>query len=195
MKSKTHSIKIGSVELIPMNSNESLASVWDVRWLIKERPDKRKNELKKVGEIWFMGAPERGTLSMDFSIEPEFKMSSVVKEVLRGLIEWSFAHKDIYEISVSTPTGDYYRTDAIERAGFVFRTGDKVEEVYSIVKPKTVWLGLYILIGIVGGFLLGVLFGSFVIGMAIGIVIGVLMGAVLDTKANRSRNDVTGKQD
>ena len=188
-----NTIRIDDVELIPMDAETPKESVWQVRWIIKERPRKNRNVLRKIGEIWFEGEPERGTLAMDFNIEPEFKQDAVVKSVIKGFTDWAFAHNDIYEITVNTPTGDYYRTDAVERAGYVYRIGNREVEHYSIVKPKTTWLGLYILIGIVAGFLMGILFGSMSIGMAMGVVIGMLMGAVLDTKANRTRAEVTGK--
>lgn len=185
-----YSIKAGDVVLIPDKSADEVKSVWDVVWTIKERRD----EKRYVGKLWFKGEPDRGVVDMDFEIEPKFREKEYTRDALRSIVEWVFMKRDLYEIKITVNVEDEEKIDAIERSGFVFRMGNKLAESYSIVKPKTTWMGLYIIIGVIVGLPLGILIDSMIAGLAIGLLAGIAMGAIMDGRANSERYRVTGEK-
>lgn len=185
-----YAIKAGDVVLTPDKEAEEYKTVWDVVWNINERRD----EKRFVGKLWFSGEPERGTVELNFDIEPRFKDREYTRDVLRAIVEWVFLKKDLYEIKTTVSTEDDGKIEVLERSGFVFRMGNKEFEHYSIVKPPTTWMGLYIIIGIVAGLALGIMLNSIIAGVAVGILVGVVMGAILDGKSNMDRRQVTGEK-
>lgn len=185
-----YSIKAGDVELFPDKDANTAKTVWDVKWLIKERKDEKRH----VGSLWFNGVPEMGVVDMNFSIESRFWNREYAREALRAIIDWVFDKKDLYEIKITIGVEEEDKAAVLQRSGFVFRRGNKVDESYSIVKPRTVWTGLYVPIGIVAGIGLGVLFDSMIVGLAVGVVIGLVVGVILDTRANAERTKITGEK-
>lgn len=185
-----YSIKADELVLTPDKGADEYKSVWEVVWNINER----KDEKRFVGKIWFSGEPERGVVELNFDIEPRFKERDYAREALRAIVEWVFAKRDLYEIKTTVSTEEEDKIDAIERVGFVLRMANKEVEHYSVVKPRTTWMGLYIVIGVITGMALGIVLGSVIVGVAIGIVIGIITGALLDGKSNMDRSRVTGEK-
>lgn len=185
---KKYSIKAGDVELTPIKEENAPDTVWGLKWRITER----KGDKRAVGEISFAGEPERGTVEILFNIDDRFKETSYGIDAVREMVEWTFAGKGIYEITATALKEDDFSVDVLERSGFVYRLGNRTEEHYSIVKPKTVWLGLYIALGICAGLLLGVVLGVLWVGMVIGVFAGAIIGSLLDSRENKARADITG---
>ena len=66
-------------------------------------------------------------------------------------------------------------------------------ETYSIIKEKTVWTGVYVIVGIVVGMILGVVLNNVWLGFAIGLIVCLCMGVIMDSNALKYRESVTGK--
>ena len=58
--------------------------------------------------------------------------------------------------------------NALQKAGFVFRGNEEKVETYSIIKGRTVWTGVYVVVGILVGMILGIVINSVWLGFAIG---------------------------
>lgn len=185
-----YSIKAGNVVLTPDKGPDELKTVWDVVWSINER----KDDQRLVGNVWFNSEPERGVVEIDFNIEPEFREKEYAREMLRAIVDWVFKKKGLYEIKMTVDVEDRYKIDALEHAGFVFRMGNKEVRHFSIVKARTAWSGLYLMLGFVVGLLLGLLFNNMIMGIAIGVVVGLVIGIILDIRANMDRSNITGEK-
>jgi len=75
----------------------------------------------------------------------------------------------------------------------VYRHGDRHVETYTISKPRTSWMGLYLFLGLCIGMALGLVFDSMIVGMVIGMGACIAAGAVMDSKENEKRSNVTGE--
>lgn len=188
-KEREYVIKSSEVELVPVKPEAEDYTIWDVKWDIRDR----KNDNSRIGDIHFKGVPERGTLQIEFSIDPEAKNHGYAKDAVKMMVEWAFARKGIYEIEATCQSDNDAAIHVLERAGFVYRTKDNNLETYSIIKEKPSWLGLYAIIGFIAGLGIGLVLESMVIGMIIGLFAGFSIGTYLDTSSNKERSKVTGK--
>lgn len=180
---------IRTVNLIIYPSNES--DLWNSRWIITLK----KSDGSQIGWVSFEGNKSLGTIPISIELEPLFRNRGYGTEAIKAMTDWAFNYKNIYEIKVSTsPENDSF-IFALEKSGYVIRTYSKVEEVYSIIKPKTSWSGLYIVTGIVIGFILGIVFGNLWLGFLLGVFSCLLFGVSLDIKAKKERESVVGKKE
>ena len=68
-------------------------------------------------------------------------------------------------------------------------------ETYSIIKGKTVWTGVYVVVGIFVGMILAIVINSAWLGFAIGLGVSLCIGAIMDNDASKYRESVTGKSE
>ena len=167
------------------------ADPWNDKWTITLK----KSDGAQIGWISFEGIKELGTIPISIELEPLYRNRGLGTEALKVMTDWAFAYKNVYEIKTKVnPENDSY-ISALEKSGYIIRNYSKVEETYSIIKPKTSWRGLYIIIGIIIGFLLGILFGNLWIGFITGILSCFLIGSVMDLNAKKEREAVVGKKE
>ncbi|MBP5282234.1 MAG: GNAT family N-acetyltransferase [Lachnospiraceae bacterium] len=184
--SHKHVVKTPKVTIIATDDND----IWNADWNIY----KTDNEEEKIGVISFAGEKVLGTIPIHLEIEEQYRNQGYGSDVVAAMSSWLFHFKNIYEIKAETDRENDKAVKVLKKNGFVFRDGEGRTEYYSRTKPKTAWTGLYLFLGIFLGFILGIVFSHIVTGMIIGIVIGVSIGLSLDSKANKEREKVTGKQ-
>ena len=185
-------IKTANLFITPQFDSDKHKGVWSAPWLIELREGKEKKGV--IGKAEFGGIPVKGDVSLSLAIDDKYKNNGYATEVLKSLVEFAFMQKDVYEIHADVDTENDAAVKVLNRLGFVFRTGDRKTEHYSIIKPPTVWAGVYLVIGIVTGLALGIVFANVLVGFLAGIIIAIFSGAVLDTKAKEHRERVTGKK-
>lgn len=165
-------------------------NLWDADWDIYMKSD----EEKKLGTISFAGGKSLGVVPISIQLEERYRNQGYGTEAIKVMVDWAFLHKNVYEITALAEHENDKYIAALEKAGFVYREGDWNKESYSITKPRTTWLGLYLFIGLIAGFLIGILIGSAWLGMGIGMVFSFLIGTSMDKQANKEREKVTGKK-
>lgn len=171
---------------------ENEANPWDSEWIIRLT----KDDNRVIGKADFLGDRAYGTVPINIFIEERFRNQGYGTEALKMLVDWAFLNKNVYEISAVTEHENDKCIVALEKAGFVYRSGlGTKEERYSITKPKTTWLGIYTIVGVFIGLLLGIVIGIPWAGLVIGLFVCVIFGASLDVKANKEREKITGKHD
>ena len=187
-------MKGGDVILSPETFEGEEPNVTTTKWIITPKKTSKIYDPKPIGKIWFSTQPERGEIEIDFEVTSRETETAYMRDAVRVLINWAFSGNNIYEIACTCKHKEQDRIDVLERAGLVYRYGDREIESYSIVKPQPIWLGLYFVIGFVSGLILGIVLNSMVMGLVIGLIAGILSGAVLDTKAKNEREKVTGER-
>lgn len=163
--------------------------IWRTYWQATER----KGAKNHVGGFWFLGAPNRGTVSVKFRIFDEYKGKKYGTQGLRYLIEWALVNK-VYVIEAEVDAENSGAISVLDRSGFVYRDGDWKLQKYSYVKPKTSWAGVYFMIGILTGMLIGIVINSMIVGTLIGVVIGLLVGTGMDVADDKNRETITGER-
>lgn len=187
MAKDKYSIKSGDILVFPIKPDKDKFSIWDIGWEAYEKG----GDQKKVATVTFLGEPDCGAVELSVTVEEGFKLHSYAKDAVRTMMDWALNQKDIYEVKCSAPVDDEVVTDAIQRAGFVFRSRDKEREYYSVDKQRTAWTALYLIIGFVAGLIMGITIGHMLVGLIIGIVIGLSIGGIMDGKAMAERANVT----
>ncbi|MDE6918497.1 MAG: GNAT family N-acetyltransferase, partial [Lachnospiraceae bacterium] len=126
---------------------------------------------------------------------PQYRNRGLGTEIIRMLVNWAFLHRNIFEVVSRAEHENDKGVNALQKAGFVYRGSEGEVETYSIVKGKTAWTGVYVVVGILNGMLLGIVLNSLWLGFAIGIAASLCIGAVMDNNALKYRESVTGKSE
>lgn len=188
-------IKTDNLYIVPdgdFNTREDLYSMnWNI-FLIKMSKEKLRERLL-IGSMHFKGPQTLGEMSFELELQTEYRNKGYGTEALKAISEWALMQKNVYELSCDVPTEYDAAVRAVNKAHFVYREGNKKTEHYSVTRPKSTWLGLYVVIGFTVGLALGLIFNSVILGLIIGMVAGMLCGGILDTQATRERENVTGQ--
>lgn len=186
------SLKSELIRITPSNEED----LWEADWIIETA----EAESEKIGRASFSGEKILGAIPLYLELEPRYRGRGLGTEALKLLVNWAFLYKNIYEIVVTVDCDNDKGRHALEKAKFVYRKEEKDEEdhkyeVYSIIKEKTGWTGIYAMIGVVIGIILGFVLGNMWVGFAMGMILCVGTGIVMDKTALHYRESVTGKKE
>lgn len=180
---------IKTKELIIRPEDET--KLWDGDWQIFLRG----KEDTYIGKASFKGDKQYGAIPLCVELEEKYRNQGYGTEVFKLLVGFAFGVKNIYEVTAVTDRENDKCVYALEKAGFVRRSVEGTTETYSIIKPKTSWMGLYLIIGVIVGLILVVVLGGSWIGMLIGMIVAILFGMVMDSQENKERENIIGKRD
>lgn len=186
MNAKKTILKSQKLIIKPEDTNNP----WEGKWIVFLKD----SSLTPIGWVSFAGEKHSGTIPISIELQELYRNRGYGTEVLKMMVDWAFLHKNVIEISAEADPDNDKFIHALEKAGFVIRTYSKIAETYSVIKPKSVWTGVYIMIGIVLGLLLGIVFGNVYVGFAVGIISCFLMGAIMDSNSRKEREDITGEK-
>lgn len=179
-------LKSDMITITPSNREDLWESDWNIAF--------RKGEKEQIGTATFAGEKLLGTIPLNVELIPKYRNRGLGTEIIRMMVNWAFLHKNIFEVVSRVEHENDKGVNALQKAGFVYRGIDKEKvEIYSIVKPKTVWTGVYLVVGIIVGMLLGIMFNSLWLGFATGIIASLCVGGIMDNQALKYRESVTGK--
>lgn len=175
-----------SAELVIVPSRED--DLWNSDWIISRK------EGEQIGTASFAGEKALGVVPVYIEIFEQYRNQGHGTQALKMMVQWAFERKNVYEISAMTTQGNDKGIRILEKAGFVFRRSDGATVEYSIIKQRTSWTGLYLMLGIALGMALGVVSGNLWVGFVIGLVACLSIGATMDGKASKERAAVTGRK-
>ncbi len=178
-------LKSDTLTITPSNGEDLWESEWDIAF--------RKGEKEQLGTATFAGEKLLGTVPLHVELAPKYRNRGFGTEIIRMMVNWAFLHKNIFEVVSRVEHENDKAVNALQKAGFVYRGIEGKVETYSIIKGKTVWTGVYTVVGILTGLLLGIVLNSVWLGFAIGITASLCIGAVMDNNAMKYRESVTGK--
>ncbi len=186
---KKYDYKSGNMLIRPTDEE----NIWECDWDIFLLTD----EMTRIGKLSFAGKKERGTVPISIELIPLYRGRGNGTSALRMAREWAFLHKNIYEVEAYVDRDNEDCIGALIRANFIYRSDPTIEktdlERYSVVKPKSTWLGLYIIIGVTAGVILGLVIDIPWAGMVGGLGLAVAIGSYMDAKEKRQRLKVTGR--
>lgn len=179
-------LKSDTLTITPANREDLWESEWNIAF--------RKDDKEQLGTATFAGEKLLGTVPLHVELMPKYRNRGLGTEIIRMMVNWAFLHKNIFEVVSRVEHENDKGINALQKAGFVYRGIDEGKvETYSIIKAKTTWTGVYLVIGIFVGLLLGIVLNSLWVGFIIGIVASLCVGGIMDNKANKYREDITGK--
>lgn len=178
-------LKSDIITITPSNVED----LWESNWIIAFR----KGEKEQIGTASFSGEKLLGTVPLQVELAPKYRNRGLGTEVIKMMVNWAFLHRNVYEVISWVEHENDKGVNAVQKAGFVFRGNEGNVETYSIVKQKTVWTGVYLVVGIVVGMILGIVLNNVWLGFALGMVSSLCMGVIMDSNARKSRESVTGK--
>lgn len=178
-------LKSDTITITPSNGED----LWEAEWNIAFR----KGEKEQLGTATFAGEKALGTVPLHVELAPKYRNRGIGTEIIRMMVNWAFLHKNIFEVVSRVEHENDKAVNALQKAGFVYRGIEGNVETYSIIKGKTVWTGVYTVVGILVGLLLGIVLNSLWLGFIIGITASLCIGAIMDNNALKYRESVTGK--
>ncbi len=186
MQDSKYLLKSPEITIVPSNEDD----LWNSDWIISLRG----GDKEQIGTASFAGEKALGTVPLRVELKEGYRNQGYGTEVFRLMVSWAFERKSVYEVTAVTVHENDKCVKALSKAGFIFRSSDGPVETYSVIKQKTSWTGLYVMIGIVIGCLLGVVSGNLWVGFGIGMLACLSIGASMDMGAARYRANVTGKR-
>lgn len=187
MKKNRFTIKTKEMIIEPVDESD----VWEGEWNIILRADKPVT----IGTASFAGEKMLGAVPVSINLEEKYRNQGYGTLAFKLLVDFAFGYKNIYEVYAVAFADNDACISALEKAGFVRREKNGKTETYSIYKPKTVWLGIYIYIGLIAGLVIGIVINMPWVGLIIGLIIGFILGAILDSDENKKREEALGTRD
>lgn len=187
-KRSTYSIKTKEFLIEPIDVTDIWEGMWNITLLTEEKP-------VMIGTATFAGEKLLGAVPIRVELKEGYRNKKYGTEVFKLMVDFAFGFGNIYEVKAETEFENDKCRYALERAGFVHRSMSQGIEYFSITKPKSSWLGLYLYIGIIVGLVLGIVINSTWVGLIIGVVIGLAFGTAMDTAAKKEREKVTGQKE
>lgn len=184
MKKGKYQIKSEIFTITPTDEND----LWEKDWIIAFR----KGDREIIGKASFAGEKQLGAIPLYVELLPRYRNQGYGRELIKLLVNWAFLYRNIFEVVVTVDRENDKAVNALERVGFVRREWSGKEETYSIIKEKSNWLGIYIMIGMVVGTLLGIAINYVPVGFCIGMLACILIGKSLDTGEKKYRESVVG---
>lgn len=178
-------LKTETITITPSNAEDLWESDWNIAF--------RKGEKEQIGTASFAGEKLLGTVPLYVELAPRYRNRGLGTEIIRMMVNWAFLHKNIFEVVSKVEHENDKGVNALQKAGFVYRGYEGKIETYSIIKRKTAWTGVYAVVGILVGMILGIVFNSLWLGFVIGLSASLCIGAIMDSKALKYRESVTGK--
>ncbi|MBP5224466.1 MAG: hypothetical protein J6Z38_02645, partial [Lachnospiraceae bacterium] len=162
---------------------------------VQEHPDEApwftvwKATEKKTGEtaalLYFHGPQQRGTVEVTGIPKAADADGGYLEEALEGAADWAFSRQDVYKVVLhDTP---YRETSGKDR----FTRGE--DGRLQAEKGTSLWLPVYLCLGMSIGLSLGIIGNRLAIGAAVGMLIGLLVGYLLDQSEKKHRAEVTGE--
>lgn len=185
MKKKDFWLKSDKITITPSNMEDP----WESDWIIAFR----KGDKEQIGTASFAGEKLLGAVPLKVELVQRYRNQGLGTEVVKMMVNWAFLHPNVYEIVSQVEHENDKGVNALRKAGFVFRDNENNVETYSIVKPKTIWTGIYVVVGIIMGMILGIVLNNVWLGFAIGLVLCLCMGVIKDSNTQKYRESVTGK--
>lgn len=187
MKKSSFCLKTDTLTITPSNEDD----LWESDWIIAFR----KGEKEQLGTATFAGEKRLGAVPLYVELLPEYRNRGLGTEIIRMLVNWAFLHRNVFEVISSAEHENGKGVNALQKAGFVYRGSEGAVEKYSIIKEKTAWTGVYVIVGVLNGMLLGVVLNNLWMGFILGIVISLCIGEIMDNKALKYRESITGKSE
>ncbi|MBD5529133.1 MAG: GNAT family N-acetyltransferase [Lachnospiraceae bacterium] len=187
MMKNSFCLKSDTVTITPSN----MENLWESDWIISFR----KGEREQLGTASFAGEKFLGAVPLNVELMPKYRNRGFGTEIIRMMVNWAFLHKNVFEVVSKVEHENDKGVYALQKAGFVFRGNEGKLETYSIIKGKTVWTGVYVVVGIFVGMILAIVINSAWLGFVIGLGVSLCIGAIMDNDASKYRESVTGKRE
>ncbi len=142
----------------------------------------RDNDQTKVGALNFAGAFVNNEATIGVKLEQDYDKAGNYAEIFFIVAKSLFRFTDVKEVHTECRYEEEHLMKGIEKADFVYRETIDGNRYYSMKKQKTVWTGVYILIGFIAGFFMGIVFSNLWLGTISGLVIGIIIGVLMDKK-------------
>lgn len=180
-------LKTEEITITPTNEEDLWESDWEIAF--------RRGEQERIGTASFAGEKLLGAIPLRVELEQKYRNRGLGTQVIKMMVNWAFLHKNIYEVISQVEHENDKGVNALQKAGFVFRGQEGKVETYSIIKEKTVWTGVYVVVGIIAGMILGLLLSNIWLGFAIGLICCLFIGKSMDYNELKYRESVTGKKE
>ncbi len=161
-------------KIMPEDSKNLLEKKWNITLL--------EDETAVVGSF----SMELGTLNDELvvalDLTSEYDKAKYIEELYVSIARFAFSYMEMKEVSTSCRHENEHRVKGLEKAGYVRRETVDACDHYSIKKQKTSWTGIYVIVGLISGFMMGLAISNLWIGTIGGVLIGFILGYLMENK-------------
>ncbi|SHH70364.1 hypothetical protein SAMN02745229_00875 [Butyrivibrio fibrisolvens DSM 3071] len=175
MNEKLFPIETRHFKLMPCDVKEYLG-----KWTISLKDGNQKD----VGNIHFEDTQFKGEVKIFVELLPEYEEPKYIEEIFFMMARFVFRDPEIGTIRTQCDHENEDWIKGIEKAGYVYREFKDGYDQYSMNKQKTSWMGLYMFLGMIAGFIIGITFSNLWAGTISGVLTGSGIGYLLDKKTN-----------
>lgn len=146
-----------------------------------------------IGDAGFKGNAVKGAVEIGYGLKQAYEGKGYMTEAARALMEWAFAQEGVYAVEAETEADNRASQRVLEKLGFVPHGEGEEGPRFVKEKPQSVWMPIYMCLGISVGTSLGASSGNLSMGMCMGIAVGLAIGAALDSSERKKRKEITGR--
>ncbi|SDB61457.1 GNAT family N-acetyltransferase [Butyrivibrio sp. INlla16] len=156
---------------------QNMENLWDEEWDVCLK----SGEKKKIGSLSFENTNVHGEIHFSVSFDETYK-GGHISEIFYAVASFVFKSEKVKEICTVCRHENENLVRGLEKAGYVLREFKDGNDYYSMKKQKTSWTGLYVMIGMIAGFIIGITLSNLWMGTISGVVIGTVIGFLMDKR-------------
>lgn len=154
-------------------------NLWSKEWVVTLKDG------GNAGKLDFDDSIFHGEIQLRVELHPDFDKSKFYEDIFFMMSRFIFRFQDLNEISTVCDDEAEQVINGLEKAGFVRRELKDGEYYYSMKRQKTSWVGVYIIIGMIAGFMVGILIENLWIGTISSVIVGALVGFTMDHRIKK----------
>lgn len=154
-------------------------NLWTKDWVITVKNG------AKAGELGFDDSIFNGEIQLRVELDAGYDLSKFYDDIFFMMSRFIFRFQDLNEVSTVCDDEDDHRIKGLEKAGFVRRELKDGVYNYSMKRQKTSWVGVYIILGMIAGFMVGVVIDNLWVGTIASVLIGAIVGFLMDHRVKK----------
>ena len=164
-------------------------ALWHTAWRMTP-----KDTGETLGDLGFHGMPVDKTEEIGYGVLEQHRNKGYATEAVHALADWAFTQQGVYFARAITDEGNTASERVLEKVRFKKLPLDPAaaaledgQTLWELEKPATMWMMIFMCIGMGSGGAIGSASDNYSMGMVIGMSIGLALGSVLDSQDRAQR--------
>lgn len=174
--------------IIEKATNNPDEDKWNSIWKISLKEDG-----KMIGEAHFSGL-DSAYSKLSYNVFKEYWGNDYTFEVVEAMVNYATSQDEIFFIEVTVKNDDHHAIEALNKLKFKLVSEKNGMMVYSMEKPKSRFLIIFISIGLCVGVAIGISLSQIAIGAVVGMCLGAVIGGSIDKNDEDKRKESQEKR-
>lgn len=180
MKNKDIFICTKHLKMVPRSQEHPLDCIWDIFLC-----DNSANTT--IGELLLRPSNRKWATILEYELDERYD-TKYHSEVLKGVSKFIFMSDDNLAIKIIVENENGKAIAALKKNHAECTVQREDNSVYVLEKPDSMWMFLYLCVGVFVGFIFGSVKGNALMGVCIGMCFGVGVGMLFDRLDKKNRD-------